>query len=316
MGSSCAGRVALVTGASRGIGKAIAFRLAAEGADVAICSRPTPGFAEFGTLERAAEEIGDLGAKVLAIPFDLADASLDRAGLVEQVERELGVIDILVNNAAGGGFRSFLEWTDAQMATVLELNFWAPWQLIRRGLPGMTERGEGWILNVSSQTATEPPGPPFPPTQPAAKGTVYGGTKAFLNRWTVSLAAETYGQGIAVNTLAPQAAAETEMLVQYSDIPEYLYEPLDTMAEAALALCTADPTALTGQVTTSLQLLVDLDRPVYDLTGTKLLPDWQPSALTPRIEKMTQHARGEISGPPTNVDQVVNRARHREEDTT
>jgi NAD(P)-dependent dehydrogenase (short-subunit alcohol dehydrogenase family) len=212
-----------------------------------------------------------------------------------------------VNNAAGGGFRAFLEWTDEQIANVLELNLWSCWHLIRRVVPTMLERGEGWILNVSSQTATMPQGPPFPPTLPARFGTIYGGTKAFMNRWTVSLAVELYGQGIAVNTIAPEAAAATEVLVEYSDLPDYLYEPLDTMAEGALALCTADPMTLTGQVTTSLQLLVDLQRPVYDLHGEELVADWQPDSLPLRIEKMRQHAAGEISSGPTGVDRVTNR---------
>jgi NAD(P)-dependent dehydrogenase (short-subunit alcohol dehydrogenase family) len=303
----CEGRVALVTGASRGIGKAIAMRLAAEGAAVGICSRATPGLAQLGTLEQAREEIAALGGKVVAIPFDVSDPSLDRATLVDRVERELGSVDILVNNAAGGGFRPFLEWTDEQIANVLELNLWSCWHLIRRVLPSMQARGEGWILNVSSQTATMPVGPPFPPTLPARFGTIYGGTKAFMNRWTVSLAVELFGQGIAVNTIAPEAAAATEMLVEYSDLPDYLYEPLDTMAEAALALCTADPKTLTGQVTTSLQLLADLGRPVFDLSGKELVADWQPDGLPPRIEKMRQHAAGEITSGPTGVDRVVNR---------
>jgi len=304
---ACDGRVALVTGASRGIGKAIAVRLAAEGAAVGICSRPTPGIAKLGTLEQARDEIAALGGRVVAIPFDVSDPSLQRAALVDQVEAEFGPVDILVNNAAGGGFRPFMEWTDEQIATVLELNLWSCWHLIRRVLPNMLERGEGWILNVSSQTATMPQGPPFPPTLPARVGTIYGGTKAFLNRWTVSLAAELHEQGIAVNTIAPEAAAATEVLVEYSDLPDYLYEPLDTMAEGALALCTADPTTLTGQVTTSLQLLVDLNRPVYDLRGEKLVADWQPESLPPRIEQMRQHAAGEITSGPTGVDRVTNR---------
>ena len=138
-------------------------------------------------------------------------------------------------------------------------------------------------------------------------GTIYGGSKAFLNRWTVSLGVETHGQGIAANTIAPQAAAATEALVEYSDLPDYLYEPLETMAEGALALCTADPAKLSGQVTTSLQLLVDLQRPVYDLHGKQLFDEWQPESLPPRIEKMRQHAAGEITlGRPTGVDRVTN----------
>lgn len=298
------GRVALVTGASRGIGKAIAIRLAAEGAAVAICSRPTPGMEQLGTLELTRDEITARGGRAVAIPFDLAQPGRDRAELVSQVEDELGPVEILVNNAAGGGFLPFMDWTDAKMATVLELNFWAPWQLIRCVLPGMRDHREGWILNVSSQTAVEPVGPPFLSNHPTRLGTMYGGSKAFLNRWTKSLAAEVYDDHIAVNTLAPQAAAATELLVEYSDLADYLYEPLDAMAEAALALCTADPRVLTGQVTTSLQLLLDLERPVRDLTGTALVPDWQPPDLPPRLEKMAQHVRGEI-GTTSNVDAVI-----------
>jgi len=306
---SAAGKVALVTGASRGIGRAVAYRLAAEGASVAICARPKPGFADLGTLDDARDEIASLGGAVLALPFDLADPTQDRATLVDAVEDRLGPVDILVNNAAGGGFRPFLEWTDRQMAQVLELNFWAPWHLIRRTLPGMLERGSGWILNVSSQTAEEPQGPPFPPTQPASMGTIYGGSKAFLNRWTISLGAELHGRGVAVNTVAPEAAAATELLVEYSNLADYLYEPLDTMAEAALALCTADPSVLTGQVTTSLQLLADLDRPVHDLRGEHLVEGWQPADLPPRIHRMRQHSSGEITGEPSNVGEVLGRRR-------
>lgn len=294
MGDACEGRVALVTGASRGIGRAIAVRLAAEGADVAVVSRADPGMPQFGSTAETAAQIRSFGRRSHAISADLADPSVDTAALVAEAEAALGPLDILVNNVAGGGFRPFLDWTDEQIATVLQLNFWLPWHLIRAVLPGMQERGRGWILNVSSATAFRPEGPPFPESAPSRHGTIYGGTKAFLDRWTASLASELYGSGIAVNTIAPQAAAATESLVAYSQIPEALTEPLDTMAESALALCSGDPSVLTGVIGYSLQVLADLDRPVYDLRGTALVDGWQPAALPEKIEVMTAHRRGRL----------------------
>src|SRR3954470_906321 len=126
------GPVALITGASRGIGKAIATRFAAEGARVAICARPAPGNAELGTLETArADIVAATGRDVVTVPFDLGDASRSRSDLVATVERAIGPIDVLVNNAAAGGYKPFLAWTDAQIDHVVEVNVRAPWALTR-----------------------------------------------------------------------------------------------------------------------------------------------------------------------------------------
>jgi hypothetical protein len=141
-------------------------------------------------------------------------------------------------------------------------------------------------------------------------GTIYGGSKAFLDRWTASLAVEVAPDGIAVNTLAPQAAAATEVLVEYSDLPDDLYEPLDTMAEAALALATADPRELTGRIAFSLELLAELGRPTRDRTGRHELPEWAPDTLGARIELMQAHARGQREGAaPSTIAELHRRTR-------
>src|SRR3954470_13380893 len=299
MGRSCEGRVALVTGASRGIGKAIATRLGAEGADVAIVARTAKSGDHRlpGSVDESVDLIQSFGVRAKGFTADLGDPAVDVDALVDEVEHELGLVDILVNNVAGGGYQFFMEWTDAQIERVLQLNFWVPWRLVRRTLPGMRARGRGAVLNISSASAIHPQGPPFATNVTAAKGTIYGGSKAMLDRWTISLGAELHaeGAGIAVNALSPQAAAATESLVTNAWFPEHLFEPLDTMAEAALALCTGDPAVLTGQITYSLALLQQLGRPVYDLHGISLLEGWQPSDLGAKIDAMTAHRRGETA---------------------
>lgn len=271
---ACAGQVALVTGASQGgTGTAVAIRLAAEGAAVAITARSVDG------LEQTRQRIEEIGGRCLVIPCDLTDPDGGRRQLVARTEESLGPVDILVNNAARGAYRPFTEVTPDRLEAMLQVNFKAPWELMTDVVGGMRERGRGWILNVTTFAAEIPPGPPYPTNKPAKSGSAYGSTKAALNRLTVSAASECEGQGIAVNALAPQAAIATPNLVAAGWIDEVMFEPLETMTEAALALCTADPERLTGRIAYSLQLLHELDRPVRDLTGDGLVTGWQPADL-------------------------------------
>ncbi len=280
----CEGRVALVTGASKGgTGTAIALRLAAEGAKVAITARSVEG------LEQTKRRIDDMGAEACVIPCDLSVPAGGRADLIARAEEELGPIDILVNNAAVNGYEPFETTTVEALERCLQVNLWAPWELMREVVAGMRARGQGWILNLTSFAAELPPGPPFPTNKPATAGFQYGASKAALNRLTVAAAGECEGEGIAVNALSPQAAIATPGLVAAGWIDEVMFEPLDTMAEAALALCTGDPAVLTGRIAYSLQLLVELRRQVYSLDGDHLVQEWQPTDLPAVIAR--QEAR-------------------------
>ena len=108
---------------------------------------------------------------------------------------------------------------------------------------------------------------------------MYGATKAALNRLTIAAAGENEGV-IAVNAMTPQCAILTPGVLDSGLVTDTtLFEPVETMAEAALALCTGDPAVLSGRIAFSLQLLLELDRPVYDLSGEHLLDGWQPADL-------------------------------------
>lgn len=284
MGRSCEGRVALVTGASRGIGEGAARRLAAEGAAVAAVARTrADGDHRLpGSLDRLVTDIAELGGRAVGIPADLSDPSLDRSNVVAQAEEALGgKVDILINNAARAFYQPFAELTEKRWRIAYELNVWAPWDLARLVLPGMRELGRGSIVNVSSGVADPPSLPPNRASGPTMAGCLYGSTKAALNRWTVGLAAETWDDGITVNAVSPEAAVMTPGAGDYVNLPPESLEPMETMCEAILALGTAKPQELTGRITYSLSLICELNRPVYTLDGAELHLGWQPDDIDP-----------------------------------
>ncbi|HLU54250.1 MAG TPA: SDR family NAD(P)-dependent oxidoreductase [Pseudonocardia sp.] len=250
------GRVALVTGASRGIGAAIARRLAAEGAAVAVSARTAaPGESRFaGTIAETAGAIEDAGGRALAVRADLSRPE-DRAALVERVEAELGPVDILVNNAAVTWFAPVAEFSDKRFALMFEVQVTAPFDLARRVLPGMRARGGGAILNVSSRAAIHPP-----PTRPGRGGTVYGMCKAAVERFSTGLAAEVHADGVAVNALSPNRVVPTPGTLHHhlTTPDDPASEPQAVMAEAALALCRPTDPLLTGRIAYSQDLLTEL----------------------------------------------------------
>lgn len=275
--------LALVTGSSRGIGRAMARRLASEGVVVAAVSRTLrPGHGAFeGSLEETVELIRADGGTAEAFVADLGDPSLDRSALVATVEETMGgTVDILVNNAAAA--RRYETLFDAMprewFLDSIETNVWNSWDLMKAVIPGMRSKGGGWILNISSRQAGPRVGPPFAP-HPLAGSVLYGGTKAMLDRMTTGAAMELYDDRIAVNALAPNRGVATAHAA--AAVPGWPSEPEETMAEAALALCTGDPQELTGRVAYSLPLLKELGRPVFTLDGRSLVEGWQPDDLDP-----------------------------------
>jgi citronellol/citronellal dehydrogenase len=247
MAGSCEGKVALVTGGSRGLGKAIAVRLAAEGATVAVAARTLdPDDKYVGSLRETCDEITTAGGRAIAVQADLSDGH-DRARLVTDVSEQVGSPDILVNNAAVTFLRSLDEFPERRVKLMFEMHVFAPLHLVQLVLPAMRERKQGWIVNMTSVAADHPPGPPFSEFDSSAGFGVYGMAKAAQDRLTGSLAAELYADGIAVNAAAPSDPVATPGAGTL-DLAKTKTEDISLITETAFRLCTADPATFTGQV--------------------------------------------------------------------
>jgi citronellol/citronellal dehydrogenase len=251
------GRVAIVTGASRGIGRHIAERLAAEGAAVALVARTaTTGTSRLpGSLEEVVHEIQLNGGIAAAVPADLTDPQ-DVETIVARAREALGPVDTLVNNAGVNFYGPMVDVPGRKYAIMSQMMVHTPFRLCQLAVPGMVERGRGWVLNITSKQARHPMGPPYPDW--AADGSVaYGMCKAALDRLTTGLAAELYGTGVNVNSLGTAGLVMTPGVAVVSPhTPDNApVEPDDAMAEAALLLCATEPGAVTGRIAYSMELL-------------------------------------------------------------
>ena len=273
--ASIAGCVVLVTGASRGIGAAIAQRLAAAGAHVAVTARTLAGHpAQSDELIDTAlidtiTTIRERGGIVEPVLADLSDPSAPEA-IVSAVSELFGPIDILVNNAARGMYMPVEKWTTQAVTKLFQINALSPFALCRLVIPGMRCRGLGSIVYVSSIVADRPIGPPYGLCEQMRFTTVYGMAKASLDRMSTGLAIECWERGVRINSISPSGGARTPGALAASKMfnryPQYA-EPLETISEAVLALCEPVEPMITGRVLTSGALLADLRRPVRGLDG-------------------------------------------------
>jgi citronellol/citronellal dehydrogenase len=283
------GKIALVTGASRGIGAAIAQRFGAEGATVVVTARTLAGKgsdyggqALDGSVEDVAQSIRDAGGGALGLRCDVGDPA-SRAEMADEVLKRFGRLDILVNNAtttAGAGMYDTI--SGEQYGRVFEVNVKGPLDLIQRFGTGMAERKSGWILNLTSKAAEHPVGPPFSKLYTDGGMILYGAAKSALNRLTSGLAAELSASNVAVNALAPFSVvwtpgAAASGLERYRTLPDWVEEPVEGMAEAALALCTVDPQVYSGHVVYSTTYLHETGRAIRTLDGRDFLRNWKPA---------------------------------------
>lgn len=264
------GRVAIVTGASRGLGRATALALAAEGAAVAVAARTEQVWDERlpGTIGDTVAQIEAAGGRAVAIRADLLDRA-DVARLVEETRSALGPITILVNNAAftapgrpptPGAQPARRPATTAQpqadwpafVGTPLtafrrhfEIAVFAAYELMQLVAPDMLEAGMGAMINISSVASRLPGAGPF---GDVSGGILpgYGGSKAALEHLTSSAAYELQRRNISVNALSPSLPMMTPGLSYYrTDFDEIGSE--EEFAEAVVRLALVDPQEVTGR---------------------------------------------------------------------
>ncbi len=234
-------KVALVTGGSRGIGRAIAETFAREGAHVVICGRKQE------SLELVREELGALAGEIVPVQAHIGrEDELQR--LVRSTHDRFGRIDILVSNAATNIAQGpALEMTDAQFDKMVDINLKSAFRLIKLTAPGMLARGGGSIINIASISGL----------RPQYHGMLYSMTKAALMMMTQSFALELGPGGVRVNAIAPGLIrthlseyywadeSRFQRIMEHQAI-KHLGQPPD-IAGAALLLASDTSSYLTGQ---------------------------------------------------------------------
>ena len=253
------GKVAVVTGASRGIGQAIAELFAAEGASVVCAARTLEegGHQLEGSLARTVANIKAAGGKAAAVVADVSTEA-ECLRLIEEARAAFGPIDILVNNAALNYYIPTKDYPTNRWARAFAVNVHGPFILSKAVLPDMIAKGAGAIVNISSGAAIGPGRGPYA-DQTVRGGVLYGATKAALERFTQGLAQEVSQYGnITVAAVSPSQVVPTpgtvfHKLVTGMDDPKG--EPPSMMARAALLLASEGAAKVNGRVTYSQQIL-------------------------------------------------------------
>jgi NAD(P)-dependent dehydrogenase (short-subunit alcohol dehydrogenase family) len=258
--ASLTSKVALVTGASRGIGADISRMLALEGVRVVCCARTERAGQHplEGSLDQTVASIRDKGGEAVAVQANLArDEDCER--VVDTARDTYGPVDILINNAAVAFFGPTTDLPVSRWVVSWRVTVHATFLLSKLVLPGMIESGWGRIINVTSESAIGPGRGPYS-HDPIIGDTTYGAQKAAIERLTQGLAQEVYWDGVGVAAVAPSLIVPTPGALangQVSGPEDPRAEDPTHMPEAVRVLVTDPLEEMAGRVVYSQQLLIE-----------------------------------------------------------
>jgi citronellol/citronellal dehydrogenase len=242
------GRLAIVTGASRGIGKALALRLAREGAAVTVASKSEQSTEKLpGSIHETAAEIVAAGGRALAVPTDVRDEEAIR-NMVERTVAEFGRVDILVNNAGAIWTRPILDTPPKRFDLMMSVNARAAYAACYYALPHMVKQQWGHILNMCPRLSLEP-----------SPGKVaYMISKLGMARIAIGVAAEHRQDNIAANSLWPRTIIETQASINWKMADRSQWRTPEIVCDASLALFGQEPRNATGRQWIDEELLTEL----------------------------------------------------------
>jgi citronellol/citronellal dehydrogenase len=242
------GRVALVTGASRGIGKALALRLAQEGASVVIAAKSEASTDRLpGSIHQTAEEVRALGAKALAVATDVRDEAAIGATVQRAIE-EFGRLDILVNNAGAIWTRPILETPPKRFDLMMGINVRAAYVGCYYALPHMVKQRWGHIINMC-------PGLTMTPS-PGKVG--YMISKLGMARLAIGLAAEHQQDNVAANALWPRTIIESQASINWNMADRSQWRTPEILCDACMAIFAQEPASYTGKQVLDETVLAEL----------------------------------------------------------
>ncbi len=231
------GRVALVTGSSRGIGKALALRLAREGADVAVAAKSEESTERLpGSIHQTADEIRALGRRALAVPTDVRDSEAIRR-MIERTIQEFSRIDILVNNAGAIWLQPILQTPPKRFDLLMGVNVRAAYTACHYALPHMVKQKWGHVLNMC----------PLLSTSPSPGKVAYMISKLGMAYVALGVAAEHAADNVAANTLWPRTIIESQASINWNMAGREQWRTPEILCDASMAILAQEPRTSTGR---------------------------------------------------------------------